>query len=225
MNQPAESNERAPAGAGAEAPPPPASGEKSGEKAGEKSGEKRSLERTVGRLARCIAPAKSGEGGGGRHLTNGERAELRRMRPGDPPPPVFWLLVTEHLEPHLPPGDGESRDEAERRWMVILRAMAESAGRHDRGSSLGRALARGRVAERRLYQLLRARGDALVDQLRMVLHPLSSQGLAFDHTDVAWLVLSEGTEGGEEVRRNVARKYFQARRKLQQDQSETRSQP
>ena len=217
MNQPAETNERAPVSTDAEAPPP-AAGE-------EKAEGKPSLGSTVGALARRIAPAQSGEARGGWYLSNGERAELRRMRPEDPPPAVFWQLVADHLEPHLPAGDGPSRDGAERRWMVILRAMAESAGRHDRGRPLGRALAEARVAEPRLYQLLRARGDALVDQLRMALHPVASRGLAFDQADVAWLVLTEGTEGGEAVRRRMARNYFQARRKLQQDPTETRSQP
>ncbi len=87
--------------------------------------------------------------------------------------------------------------------------MATAKGFHSRKVRLGTALA-GVVDERRVLQLLRARGTALADGVRMVVHHLVSKGVAFDQSDLARLVLSDGRGDEEAVRRDVYRFFFAA---------------
>ncbi|HVB81363.1 MAG TPA: hypothetical protein VNE82_15630 [Candidatus Binataceae bacterium] len=140
----------------------------------------------------------------------GARAELRRLRPGDPGGPAFWRVVVTRLEPDYLPGAGPARDDALRRWAVILRAMAELEGLHKPLRRLGAALARTEVSELRMNQLLRTSGDPLFNEVRAVTHQLATARAtaAVDLTGIARLVLSDGQPSGQAVRQTIANDYY-----------------
>ena len=148
-------------------------------------------------------------------LSPGDIAALRRLRSNDPSCSAFWRLAATQLAPVLPEG-GPARDEAERRWAVILQAMAEMTGLHAPGRFLGRALASAGIAEQRVLRLLRADGEGLCDAVRVTSHFLASTATPADHVEIARLVLSDGRDDEEPVRRRIAREYY-----AQQQREET----
>ncbi len=141
-------------------------------------------------------------------LAPGELASLRRLDADTVQAPAFWRIVATLLDAQLPATEPYRR-EAEGRWAVAVAAMATAKGFHSPKVRLGTALA-GVVDERRVLQLLRARGNALADGVRMVVHHLVSKGVAFDQSDLARLVLSDGRGDEEAVRRDVYRFFFAA---------------
>lgn len=141
-------------------------------------------------------------------LSPGDLAELRRYDAAKLQSPAFWRVVAMHLDAHLS-GDDHVRVEQERRWAVVMAAMAEAKGLHNPGVRLGKALAEA-VDERRVLQVLRAHDEALADAVRMVVHHLVSKGLAFDHAQLAWLVLSDGRADEQRARRAVYQDFFAA---------------
>ena len=136
----------------------------------------------------------------------GDRAELRRLKPDDPGGAAFWSIVVRHLDPELPVGD--RRDDALRRWAVILRALATLTGLHNPGRRFGSVLAQAGVSEARLNKLLRVSGEALWDLVRAVTHQLSSAGMPVDLTGFAYMVLSDGRANEQAVRQHIANDYY-----------------
>lgn len=138
------------------------------------------------------------------HMSPGDLAALRRMQSGSPHCPAFWKLLVAELADQLPTDDAHRR-ETERRWGVIVAAMANgllSPGRRF-GSALGEA-----VPEARVVKLLRAHDEALANAVRVTVHHLASQGVRFDPFDLARLVLSDGGDDEDDVRRNIYQDYF-----------------
>jgi CRISPR system Cascade subunit CasB len=146
-------------------------------------------------------------------MGSGPLAELRRMDPSDPSGGAFWGVLFDLVEPahnlELPPG----RDEQERRWAVILRAMATLE--HRAGAPLGDALAESGFSELRFVRLLRSRGPELADAVRQMVAFLASKGAHVDHADTARLVLFQDEPRDEEVRRDLARRYYAQLRRNQ----------
>jgi CRISPR system Cascade subunit CasB len=148
-------------------------------------------------------------------IASGDRAALRRHRPGEAAGPAFWKLAVHHLEPDglLPGAGAPQRDDLERRWAVILAALAELSGLHRRGFRLGRVLAEAGVAEARVLRLLRARGEALARLVLTVVHQLASGRHPVDALGLAELLLSDGRPSWEErVRRFVAEDFYRTGR-------------
>jgi len=147
-------------------------------------------------------------------VTPGDRAALRRQRPGEPGGPVFWKMAARYLEPAdlLPPVASKRRDGAERQWAVVLAAIAELADLHHTGPGhrLGRVLADRKVSEARVLRLLRAHDEALLDTARDVVHQLASSGARVDLADLANLVTSDGTAWETDVRRSIALDYYRS---------------
>jgi CRISPR type I-E-associated protein CasB/Cse2 len=138
----------------------------------------------------------------------GELAELRRLKPDDPGGSAFWRIVVTRLDPNHLPGGSPARDDALRRWAVILRALAELDGLHDPSRRLGAALAEVGVSELRLNKLLRSSGEPLFDEVRTVAHQLATAALSADLTGIARLVLSEGQPHEQAVRQTIANDYY-----------------
>lgn len=137
-----------------------------------------------------------------------DRAELRRLKPDDPGGSAFWRIVVTRLDPAHLPGGGPARDEAFRRWAVILRALAELDGLHNPGRRFGTALAEAGVSELRLNRLLRASDEQLFDQLHAVTHQLATAALPVDLTAIARLVLSDGQPHERAARQTIANDYY-----------------
>lgn len=155
---------------------------------------------TVNSLAASI-----GEG----RLPAGDIAELRRLDPTDPSSAAFWKIAGSVLEPDgWLRGGSETQTEDERRWAIILRAIAALAPLHTPGRRFGAALAEGQLSEIRFVRLLRARGEMLRRETRTVASFLASKAVRVDLAGLASLVLSEGAEWEEDVRRCIARDYY-----------------
>lgn len=137
-------------------------------------------------------------------------ADLAALRRGEGAGPAFWKIAVHHLEPV---GVLHSTDQ-ETKWAAILAGMAKMPGRHAKGRRLGHVLAETKVHEMRVLRLLRARGDALLDTVRTVAHQLASQGETVDWTDLAHLILSEGSDWEDPVRRQIALDYYDRQRRI-----------
>jgi CRISPR system Cascade subunit CasB len=157
----------------------------------------RPLAAVIGRIAAAVQ----------RELSAGDVAALRRLTPEDPGVPAFWKVAAAHLEGALPAG-GEARDEAERRWATVLSGMALTSGLHARGRRAGAALADAGYSELRFERLLRAKGDALLHEVRTAARFVASKAAALDWTELATLVLGAGGDSDDGIRRSLARSYY-----------------
>jgi CRISPR system Cascade subunit CasB len=166
----------------------------------------RSLRQVISRLAVAMD----------RELSPGTVAALRKLDPSSFGNPAFWHVVTQYLGDQLPAG-GEGRDAAERRWAAVLCGMATTAGLNRPGRSAGEALADAGYSELRFDRLLRATGDRLHVGLRAAGHFLASKGEHADWTDLARLALTEGSERTESARRTLARTYYRAKARADQN--------
>lgn len=139
----------------------------------------------------------------------GERAALRRLNYAAPDVPAFWKIVVDDLD-GLIVDDEPARGRQERRWAAILAGLAEVAGAgfYRRGRRLGEAAAAAKILEGRFTKLLRAHDDALLDLIRPLSRQLVAKGEHVDWADVARLVLSDGANDEEQVRRHLAQLYF-----------------
>lgn len=140
------------------------------------------------------------------HADPGTLAALRRAGGSDELPTAFYRFTVGILDEHyekLPEG-GEYRDEFEKRWGIVVAAMANAKGLLAR-IPLGRALAEADVAELRVVRLLEAEGDQLPDIVRTIVHQLVSKGQPFDPQDLAHLVLEPENK---EPRRRIARDFY-----------------
>ena len=159
--------------------------------------EHRSLPSLIAALCRTID----------RELSPGDVAALRRLRPEDPSQPAFWRMAALYLAPSLP-DSGPRRDDLERRWAVILQALAELQGLYDPRTPLGRALARSDMAEMRALKLLRSNDSALHDLVRICAQHLANKANGANLVELALLVLTDGGDRQESVRRQIARDFY-----------------
>ncbi|MDR3518480.1 MAG: type I-E CRISPR-associated protein Cse2/CasB [Azospirillaceae bacterium] len=140
-------------------------------------------------------------------LGTGPLAQLRRMDPLGVPPPAFWPLFFEVVDPEA---KGES---TERAWAIIVQAMAMMGPEaHQGGRRAGRALADSGYPEGRFVRLLRGSGEALATEVRTLSRWCLAKGLGFDWTDLAALILARQAGDPERADRAVlrlARSYFQ----------------
>ena len=145
----------------------------------------------------------------------GDHAQLRRMDPSDPGPAVFWRL---HAGRHLSEIGGA---DSEKKWATIIQGIA-LLSEQDRGSQkrFGRALFEGDdpdrtnpfYSERRLDQLLAARGQTLRTLLRRAFRMLAGTGQCVYWQQVAELALNDGHNDAEadRLRHEVASDYYRS---------------
>lgn len=144
-------------------------------------------------------------------ISAGDTAELRRLKAEDPAAPAFWKVLAAYVAPNWSfPKAGPALDDTERRWAVILNALAYLPGLDEPRRNLGGALAEAGFSELRLVRLLRASDERLADSIRKAAHYLASKAEPANLADLADLVLSEGRDWSEGVRRRIARAYYQA---------------
>jgi CRISPR system Cascade subunit CasB len=135
----------------------------------------------------------------------GTLAALRRTDPAAPPA-AFYRITVDALDEDAPEA-GRSRDALETQWAVVVAAMASAQGLLG-DVPLGLALARAGVTEMRVLRLLEARGPALADLVRGVVHQMVQRAERFDPNDLADLVLTNGTAGARAPRRRIARSFY-----------------
>lgn len=162
---------------------------------------RRGLRGLVDRLVKVLARSSPGD-----------VATLRRLDPADPSCPAFWKITLGHIDsPAYPLSPLQ-----EQRWAVVLSGLARSGELHRPGRRAGEAMA-AVISEARFVRLLRANGERLWDELRHVTHQLSSKGEPFDWGDLAELVLTDGGEKAESVRRSLARDFYGALARAESD--------
>jgi CRISPR type I-E/ECOLI-associated protein CasB/Cse2 len=135
------------------------------------------------------------------HFPTGERAVLKRMIPGQPPPLYFYRFALRHLP------EAWERDEAD--WIALTAGMAlMSPHVHQPGYGLGTALANTGYSEGRLERLLQSE-----ENTRRILFLRATRFLAakirpFDWLDGARLLLTRNSEKLERVHRHIARDFY-----------------
>lgn len=138
-------------------------------------------------------------------IAPGEAADLRRLKPANPAAPAFWRILAHYVAPQF---ERALTEEEERRWAVILNALAYLVRLDAPGQRLGTALREAGLSELRLVRLLRAEGERLEDAVRQTARFLASKGRSANLAELARLVLSDGRKDPERVRRDIARDYF-----------------
>lgn len=173
------------------------------------------------------------------NFSRGDLASLRRMNPDKPDAAVFWRLLA-HQD--LLEGREMSRD-MERRWGLILHGIAlmtptanddanteaPRPSAHNPTVPVGLALFQGGDAGRgqafysatRFNRLLTARGDMLRILLARLFRMLASADQPFNWRQMANLILNDERNEAyaEQARRRIARAYYQAERRANQQSS------
>lgn len=150
------------------------------------------LSQTIGRLAGVISHPE---------FPTGERAKLKRMGPGEPPPLAFYRFAFRHL-----PEGWERRPQP---WMTMVAGIALMCPHpHRPDRPAGRALAESRYSEGRMERLLDAEGETQLTLLLRAARFLAAKGAACNWTDFARLLLTTDREKQEAARQHIARDYF-----------------
>ncbi len=140
----------------------------------------------------------------GRDIGSGDIAMLRRMDLDDLGASAFWRIISTYVPADTLPNHDPLLAETERKWAIVLNALAILAGLHQHNVSLGAALAHAGFSELRFVRLLRARDATLGSHVRSAASYLASKGQSADCADLALLVFSDA----EPVRRKLARDYY-----------------
>lgn len=151
-----------------------------------------SLAGTIDRIATLLSS---------RDFPSGERAALRRMSPGQPPPLAFYRFALGYL----PEGWERDRDD----WCSIVTGIALMApSAHQPGIGLGSVLARTGYSEFRLERLLGSRGETRRTLLLRAVRFLASKAASFDWTQAARLLLTRDTDQLEALHRHIATDFY-----------------
>ena len=179
-----------------------------------------------GVIATGFAKQMAGEG-----FQRGDLAELRRMDPDAPDAAAFWRLMASRNLLGNPA--------VEAKWALILHGIAlmtptangENRSAHNGIIPVGRALFLGGEAERResgyysesrLNRLLTARGPILRTLLERLFRMLAAAKQPCNWSEMARFILNDGynEERAEDIRRGIARAYYQAEYRSAQSTSE-----
>jgi CRISPR system Cascade subunit CasB len=158
----------------------------------------RDLTSTVHSIARFLNRDEY-EGG----ISTGDLAELRRINPEKPYTPALWKILFHHVPDH-----DQLSPSRERRWAILLQAMATCVGLHEPSIDFGAALAEAGWSELRFVRLMEARGDSLDKQLRRLAKYLASKNQEANWADAAWLLFVQEGQHAKNTRQLIARSYY-----------------
>lgn len=151
-----------------------------------------SLARTVAHVAGILSSD---------HFPTGERAALKRMSLGQPPPLYFYRFAMRHLP------ETWARDEAD--WITLIAGMALMAPHvHRPGLGLGKVLGDAGYSEARLERLLQSEGNTRRTLFLRAVRFLAAKAQPFDWLDAARLLLTRDQEKLERVHRSIASDFF-----------------
>lgn len=142
----------------------------------------------------------------------GDRAALKRMVPGEPPPLEFYRFALRHLpenwEAHLAD------------WVTLVAAMAlMGANAYQKGRSFGQALAEEGFSEARLERLLAADDEGRRTLFLRAVRFLASKGASFEWEQAASLLLTRDEARREEINRRIASDFYRAAEKREQQKT------
>lgn len=141
-------------------------------------------------------------------FARGDLAILRRLDPDNASAPAFWRLLTQTV----PPERRRSPDD-ERRWALILHAMALMVPHHhDASTRVGRALFTAGYSEQRLGRLLDARGAQFRALVPRLCRQLAHKAQPLDWRELGKLILASERhkDEAETIRLAIARAYYGA---------------
>lgn len=143
---------------------------------------------------------------GGDRFPTGERAALRRMIPGQPPPLAFYRFALRYLPEGWDRGQSLHRD-----WVTLVAGIAlMSPGAHRPDRSLGTALAEAGYADARLERLIAADGDIRRILLLRAARFLAAKGSSCNWVDGAQLLLTRDPEKREQVHMRIAKDFYRS---------------
>ena len=163
---------------------------------------------TIGKVASILAQD---------WFSTGDRAELRRMRIGQTPPPTFWRVlanVGKHFADSGHSSDTFDRDV--RRWQRVVKGMAiMSPNHHDPKVAVGSALKEINYSEQRLARLLKSRGQEFESQYLRMVRQLANSRRSLNWYELARIVFAHGIseEWAEEYRLRIAKNYYYQKEK------------
>jgi CRISPR system Cascade subunit CasB len=132
---------------------------------------------------------------------SGQRAALRRMAPGQPPPLEFYRFALRHLP--------EKWVAQEEDWKTLVAGMALMAPHiHRPERSFGGALAEANFSEARLERLLAAEDQTRRLLFLRAIRFLVRDGLAFNWLEAARFLLTKDEEKREEICRRIASDFY-----------------
>ena len=138
---------------------------------------------------------------GSEHFPTGERAALRRMSPGQPPPLYFYRFALRHLP--------ENWERNEPDWITLTAGIALMAPHaHQPGRGLGTALGEAGYSEARLERLLQSEGDTRRILFLRAVRFLAAKAQPFDWLGAAHLLLTRDSDKREAVHRRIARDFY-----------------
>lgn len=142
----------------------------------------------------------------------GDRAALKRMVPGQPPPLEFYRFALRHLPDNW---EGHLED-----WLTLISAMAlMGANAYQKGRSFGQALAEEGFSEARLERLLAADDEGRRALFLRAVRYLASKGASFEWEQAARLLLTRDDARRQEINRRIATDFYRAAQKTEQRQT------
>ena len=131
----------------------------------------------------------------------GERAALRRMSPGRPPPLYFYRFALHHL----PDGWAQAEDD----WITLVAGIALMAPHACRpGRGLGQVLGEQGYSEARLERLLQSEGETRRTLFLRAVRFLAAKAAPFDWADAARLLLTRDPRKLEGIHRHLAGDFY-----------------
>ncbi|HHT74396.1 MAG TPA: type I-E CRISPR-associated protein Cse2/CasB [Firmicutes bacterium] len=144
-------------------------------------------------------------------VSTGDRAALRRMQAGHPPPLVFYRFAMRYL----PDGWEKKLDD----WMAITAGMALMAPHsHNLNAGLGKVLAEEGYSEARLERLLASEEEVRRLLLLRVARFLASKGKTMNWVEGAALLLTGHGKQREALHRRIAKEFYSVLNQIEQRQ-------
>ena len=154
-------------------------------------------------------------------IGSGAVAELRRIGDYDLPP-AFWILYLTVVPPEWRKRSGVADARHDRAWAGLIRAMVEmGSSSHSFDLHFGKALAETGYSEARFVRLLRAEGQSLTRELRVVGAWLGRAGVRKANWSQPASLFSWGPgmrSSRRAARHRLARDYFSAAAKQSSNQ-------
>jgi CRISPR system Cascade subunit CasB len=152
-----------------------------------------SLNKHIGHIAAVIS---------NKRFPTGERAALRRMSPGQPPPLVFYHFAFNYLP--------ENWEHNMTDWMTLVAGIAlMSPNAHQANRGVGIALAKAGFSEARLERLLMSEGNTRRLLLLRAARFLNAKISPCNWTEFARLLFVKNEESRDILHRHIARDFYQ----------------
>ena len=154
--------------------------------------------------------------------STGDKADLRRMRPGvqEQRPFAFWRLLSRYGVLHDITTGKKSylTPDEESKWVAVIQGMAMTAdlchnAKYDFGEALGYCEPSEDALTKRFDQLLRATPERFVDLLHHMLKLLISKDCAFNWDSLAALILTPSERERNVLLSRLAQSYYGTREK------------